>query len=95
MRESVCISVCVCVCACVCVRERVCVCCVCLCERESVCVLCVFVCVREKLTRERVCERESDVIASLPLSPETGGSEIDPAHEPHLPRGGITAEMQV
>jgi protein O-GlcNAcase/histone acetyltransferase len=25
---------------------------------------------------------------------ETGGSEVNPAHEPHLPRGGITGEMQ-
>jgi protein O-GlcNAcase/histone acetyltransferase len=25
---------------------------------------------------------------------EMGGSEVNPNHEPHLPRGGITAEMQ-
>ena len=29
------------------------------------------------------------------LPSEMGGSEVNPNHEPHLPRGGITAEMQV
>lgn len=26
---------------------------------------------------------------------ETGGSEVNPEHEPHIMKGGITAEMQV
>lgn len=26
---------------------------------------------------------------------EAGGSEVNPNHEPHCPRGGFTAEMQV
>lgn len=26
---------------------------------------------------------------------ESGGSEVNTAHEPYLPRGGITSEMQV
>ena len=26
---------------------------------------------------------------------EAGGSDVNPDHEPHVPRGGITAEMQV
>ena len=26
---------------------------------------------------------------------EAGGSDVNPDHEPHVPKGGITAEMQV
>ena len=26
---------------------------------------------------------------------ETGGSQVNPEHEPHIMKGGITAEMQV
>ena len=26
---------------------------------------------------------------------EAGGSDVNPEHEPHVPKGGITAEMQV
>ena len=26
---------------------------------------------------------------------EAGGSDVNPDHEPHMPKGGITAEMQV
>ena len=32
---------------------------------------------------------------SLCLCTETGGSEVNPEHEPHIMKGGITAEMQV
>jgi hypothetical protein len=31
----------------------------------------------------------------LSLYAEAGGSDVNPNHEPHCPRGGLTAEMQV
>ena len=59
-----------------------------MCVSVWVCVwVCVCVC---------VCVSVS-VSIYLPFFPtaEAGGSEVNPAHEPHLPRGGITGEMQV
>ena len=42
--------------------------------------------------------RESESYVSLCMflvCTETGGSEVNPEHEPHIMKGGITAEMQV